>query len=1000
MRERLAAAFALLAVPVLAGCGNPTVEPCEVTITSPLADTVFVEGIDEDADPSTPGFQVRVDGTTDGDGCNEVAVFIDGAAPSFMPFTAPDFSGQVTLASVSEPQVIVAQVRNDADEDGDDRVSVRLRTQAPEAEIEEPATGSQFNAADDQTPGDAFCTVDVTVGCSEVGSPVELFLEASPPTLLGQATCEAAAGNPDFDGQASFAGVMLPSDAAFEAFNVFAVHTLGSLEGTSPFASYQADCEPPELTFARPDVCPFDLDGAADEDPDEDGIQFQTEIDRSEASDPVTLVIRTAGGGPVFGPVEDTAGGPTATFVGATYGVGGTLVAEATSTDLAGNMGEADCQVEVFEIPTLEVTLPQDRAHLPPDDDCDTGTPEFEIQVSATTDAPEGTPAVVTIDGVETDVTVDASGQIEACVPAMGGRDLTGSVRVGTAPAVASAMFTYSVFLGEPPTALELTLGAIVDRRDGIIAGSWTAVPDINGDPLESYELRCSASAPITDEMTWGDARALPLTTVPAASGADESEDIDGFRVGETTNCVLRGRDAADQLTPIPVANEPGTVDFEETVVTPQGGTTSFGRNITPIGDVNDDGVTDLAIAADDELHLFFGGATLDTTPDVVIGGPAGSGFAGTPGLIQLTGTYVAGIGDFNDDGIDDFAVGAPFEAVFAGRAYVFYGRTTWPTAITVGSAGCDADLCYDSDVTAFQGQLVASAGDFNDDGVPDLMVGAPGIGAAPPLLGRIYILLGGADPVDGSLPSAEPDGFRLEGLAATYVGLGASGDSAGGDVDGVPGEDIVFGAPGSTTGPVDGALLFVSGRSHTGPGLETVPTGDYLEIATGGAAETALVVHPLGDINADTYPDVGYFDAGRNSLIGVLGTATGFASPSMEIRYTTNAPPGMEGDSLGFSFGSGIIAASDALGRIGDIDVDGIVDVFVGARQITDGPGSSDLHYRSSRTARVFRENISVRRFDAGGASPAAFTGDLDADTWDDLAVGDPTGNRVIILR
>ena len=122
-------------------------------------------------------------------------------------------------------------------------------------------------------------------------------------------------------------------------------------------------------------------------------------------------------------------------------------------------------------------------------------------------------------------------------------------------------------------------------------------------------------------------------------------------------------------------------------------------------GDVNADGFSDLIAAEKDHVHIWFGGASPNATPD-----------------ISLARSYatVAGLGDVNGDGIDDVALGAPTDGtggMSAGRVSVFYGGSPVDTL---------EDLHFVGDRPGrFLGQCVAGGGHVDGPGPADLIVSA-----------------------------------------------------------------------------------------------------------------------------------------------------------------------------------------------------------------------------------------------------------------------------------
>ncbi|MDV3243230.1 MAG: integrin alpha, partial [Methylocaldum sp.] len=143
-----------------------------------------------------------------------------------------------------------------------------------------------------------------------------------------------------------------------------------------------------------------------------------------------------------------------------------------------------------------------------------------------------------------------------------------------------------------------------------------------------------------------------------------------------------------------------------------------FGDAVAGAGDVNRDGIPDLLVGASWQnadgnyaqgRAFVFSGA--DGSLLHILNNP-------TPQAVAYFGRAMARAGDVNRDGIPDLLVGAPFQDVGShadqGQAYIF--------------SGADGALVYTLDNPtpqddAYFGDAVASAGDVNRDGIPDLLV-------------------------------------------------------------------------------------------------------------------------------------------------------------------------------------------------------------------------------------------------------------------------------------
>ncbi len=182
------------------------------------------------------------------------------------------------------------------------------------------------------------------------------------------------------------------------------------------------------------------------------------------------------------------------------------------------------------------------------------------------------------------------------------------------------------------------------------------------------------------------------------------------------------------------------------------------------------------------EADLFLGGAGADTVPDRTYTGAAAGDFLGTA---------LAGVGDVDADGHDDFVIGAPGAnvgaLVDAGRAYLYAGAATPPTTplLTVAGSAAYTEL----------GLAVAGVGDVNADGFADWAVGAPG-GPDANSAGAVQLFLGRATPLaapDTTLAGAVvgdmfgraiSNGGRVEAGAHALFLVGANAHGIGGGAD------------------------------------------------------------------------------------------------------------------------------------------------------------------------------------------------------------------------
>jgi FG-GAP-like repeat/FG-GAP repeat len=179
--------------------------------------------------------------------------------------------------------------------------------------------------------------------------------------------------------------------------------------------------------------------------------------------------------------------------------------------------------------------------------------------------------------------------------------------------------------------------------------------------------------------------------------------------------------------------------------LTQSDGTALLGKSLAGAGDVNGDGYADLLVGAPNGqtggAFLYLGGPT----------GPSGKPSLALNGADSAFGTGVAGVGDVNGDGYDDFVVSDPESlAVDTGMssshldlALVFLGGPAGPSA-TASTTLRNPDPT--GVLPTFQGPL--GSGDFNGDGDSDFC--APAVGQRQ-LEYVYYGAAGGLPPAPGA---------------------------------------------------------------------------------------------------------------------------------------------------------------------------------------------------------------------------------------------------------
>ena len=463
--------------------------------------------------------------------------------------------------------------------------------------------------------------------------------------------------------------------------------------------------------------------------------------------------------------------------------------------------------------------------------------------------------------------------------------------------------------------------GAAGFRIDGVADSDRTAYSvagagDVNGDGIDDLVIGAigadpngssSGSAYVVFGTSAGIVSPLLLSTLDGTNGFRLDGATADDRAGTSVAGIgdVNGDAIADLVVGAPgldasAANAGGAyVVFGRSTAFPPtlalstlDGTTGFrldgaaagdeaGGAVAAAGDLDDDGVADLAIGARSaDPNGERSGATY------VVFGRAAGGFAAVLTLASLDGTTgfrvngaaadeesgaaVAGIGDIDHDGDDDLAIGAPFadpSGELSGSTYVVYGRNT-AFAATLDAAALDGTTGFRIDGIAFNdrsGSAVSGAGDLDGDGVADLAIGAFAAepDAALNASGSTFVVRGrasGGFPATLSLSTLDgSNGHRIDGAAAGDVSGRAV---SAGDVNGDGTDDLAIGADlADPNGAESGSSFLVFGAAGaTAPQRSLASIDGRNGVRFDGVAafdHSGFALARAGDFNGDGIEDL-----------------------------------------------------------------------------------------------------------------------------------------------
>jgi len=387
----------------------------------------------------------------------------------------------------------------------------------------------------------------------------------------------------------------------------------------------------------------------------------------------------------------------------------------------------------------------------------------------------------------------------------------------------------------------------------------------------------------------------------------------------------------------------------------------NFGVCVNGAGDLNADGFDDIIIGSgisssnDKKCKIYFGGSNPDTIADKVIYGGASNS--------QHFSFRVSGAGDVNNDGFDDVVIGDYGYNNNSGEAYIYFGGAEMDTVCDIVLSPNVVSPVYGG---AF-GSPVEQAGDINNDGFDDVIIGSPWENGST---GAAYIFFGGE--------GMDTNAIKIEGRMIEQIHAGNFGYSVSGarDVNNDGFDDVVIGT--SFNASFHRGMTYVYYGSAE---MDTVPD-IIISAENTDTYNFGFAVSDVGDVNNDEFNDIAISAIGTGNTPGYTFVFYGGTDmdniPDIQILGEPS-----EENMLG-GFGSSVSGT-------GDINADGYDDLIVGNSNYFNHAGRSYIYFGSSTADTVSDIVLEGEFMNNYTAYATSIIEDINNDGFDDILLGAP---------
>lgn len=425
--------------------------------------------------------------------------------------------------------------------------------------------------------------------------------------------------------------------------------------------------------------------------------------------------------------------------------------------------------------------------------------------------------------------------------------------------------------------------------------------------------------------------------------------------------------------------------------------------NVAGLGDINGDGYDDFAVVdktnsdhgeKKGKVYIVFG-KSIDFGKDKSIDEVVNVSLYGEFDDNQL-GDSVAGIGDIDNDGYDDFIVSAQNYSTgsqYIGKVYVVYGKASgWAKDQSIDTVAQSSFIGEKE--TDRLGNALSYAGDVNGDGFADYLIASLNSSETAKKAGQVYLVMGSASRFDHEIKINNAAIASWHGENEyDYLSADNKGILGVGDVNGDGFDDILLAADSNDqNGEKAGKVYLILGKEYgfsMDQNVGKAAIASYLGKGDFAYLDIAMSKPGKNDYNGDGLSDFVLTSQNDNLSAGVVYLILGKNSGWQTNQVITTVSDLM----LKGEFSEDYVGKSRAGGLLGDINKDGMADLVLGASENKERSGQVYINFgKNNKTdfeiKLISSNDVELNSFKSNGQKLTVdTTGDLKIESEDVLS-------------